>query len=304
MKKILVPIDFSDISRNALHFALSLAEKNQASVTLLNSVHFDYYSDYQYGTFSSAKTLMDDVKDAMAKKMEDFMKTLDTSVEVNMVISDSSLVTSVKEMVPEQGYDLIVIGTQGCTGLEEALIGSNTEKIVRHSPCPVISVPSKTEVDQINRILIPLDIREIKPSFLDKVAALQKHFEAEIEFLWVKTPHNVENEESVSEELTKLIQSHGVEHFDFTIVRNVFPSDGILWHAEDTNADMIAMATHARRGISHWLSGSLTEDTVNHIKVPVWSFRMEKKEKPVSLKSIKEAHGKPEYKKIEVLTTD
>ena len=151
--------------------------------------------------------------------------------------------------------------------------------------------------------MIPLDIREIKDSFLDKVAALQEQFKARIEFLWVKTPHNIENEEMVTEELTSHIKKHEITNFEFTIVKNVFPSDGILWHADDTNADMIAMATHARRGISHWLSGSLTEDTVNHIKVPVWSFKMEKKEKSISLNSVKNAHGKPEYKKIEVLTS-
>ena len=136
------------------------------------------------------------------------------------------------------------------------------------------------------------------------IAALQKQFDATIEFLWVKTPHNIENEEMVASELGKLIRQHGITNFEFTITKNVFPSDGILIHAYDTDANMIAMATHARRGISHWLSGSLTEDTVNHIKMPVWTFKMNKKEESINLNSVKNAQGKPEYKKIEVLTVD
>ncbi|MEQ9009669.1 MAG: universal stress protein, partial [Ekhidna sp.] len=193
---------------------------------------------------------------------------------------------------------------KGSSGLEEALIGSNTEKIVRHASCPVISIPGVVDATKVKRILVPVDIREIKASFLNQVASLQEQFDAKLEFLWVKTPHNIENEERVSQELGRVIEEHGISNFEFSTVRNVFPSDGILWHADDTNADMIAMPTHARRGISHWLSGSLTEDTVNHIDIPVWSLKMDKKEKSLSLRSIKEAYGKPEYKKIEVLTTD
>ncbi|WP_436516595.1 universal stress protein [Ekhidna sp. To15] len=302
MKKILVPVDFSHISTSATQFAIELAEKHDAEITLLNSVHFDYYSDYQFTSFSSAKSLMEEVREAMVEKMKEFTSKFNTKIKINTKIDEVYLVSAIKEMTKEEGYDLVIIGTKGCSGLEEVLIGSNTEKIVRHAACPVISIPDKVSVSEIKKILIPLDIREIKASFLNEVSKLQKSFKSKLEFLWVKTPHNIENEERVSNELSKQIQSHDITDFEFTIVNNVFPSDGILSYAQEIEANMIAMPTHARRGLSHWLSGSLTEDTVNHINVPVWSFRMDKKEKSISLDSIKNAHGKPEYKKIEVLT--
>lgn len=303
MKKILVPVDFSEVSGFATSFAIQLAEKNDAQITLLNSVHFDYFSDYQFTAFNSATSLMDDVRDAMEMKIKEYVKRFDTRLKIKTLIHESSLINSVKELINEKGYDLVVIGTQGSSGLEEALIGSNTEKVVRHAQCPVISVPCSIDISGVKRILIPLDIREIKSSFFKQVASLQKQFDATLEFLWVKTPHNIENEEKVNIEFSQLIEQYGISNFEFTVVRNVFPSDGILWHADDTNADMIAMQTHARRGIAHWLSGSLTEDTVNHINIPVWSFKMDKKEKSISLNSVKKAQGKPEYKKIEVLTS-
>ncbi len=304
MKKILVPVDFSSVSENATHFAIELAEKHDAQITLFNSVHFDYFTDYQFSSFSTAKSLMDDVHDAMVKKMDDYVKKFDTRRKLNVVVNSSHLVTAIKEMVKDQGFDLVVMGTSGCSGLEEALIGSHTERVVRHTPCPVISVPKRTSVTSIKKIMVPIDLREIKASFFEQIAQLQEKFGATLDFLWVKTPHNIENEEVVEKELSDLISSYGIKNFTLTIEHNVFPSDGILWHADDTNANMIAMATHARRGLSHWFSGSLTEDTVNHIDVPVWSFRLDKKEKAITLDSVKNAHGKPEYKKIEVLTTD
>lgn len=304
MKKILVPVDFSEVSGFATSFALQLAEKNDAEITLLNSVHFDYLTDYQFTSFITVKTLMTEVKEAMNVKMSEFVKKFQTRRRINTLLSDDSLIQSIKDLVKNEDYDLVVIGTSGSSGLEEVLVGSNTEKIVRHAQCPVISVPSSCDINKVKKILIPVDIREIKTSFLDRIASLQKQFDAKLEFLWVKTPHNIENEENVSSELSQIIEQHGVSNFEFTIVRNVFPSDGILWHADDTKADMIAMPTHARRGISHWLSGSLTEDTVNHINIPVWSFKLDKKEKAVNLESVKNAYGKAEYKKIHLLTSD
>ncbi len=304
MEKILVPIDFSDVSVRATQFAIELAEKHHAEITLLNSVHFDYFTDYQFSSFSTAKTLMDDVHDAMKKKMDAFVRQFDTAISLATEINSMHLITAIKEKVKDEGFDLVVVGTSGCSGLEEALIGSNTERVVRHAPCPVIAVPKDASSDEIEKVMVPIDLREIKGSFFEEIAKLQKTFNAKLDFLWIKTPHNIENEELVQKELTDLISSYGITDFTLTIEHNVFPSDGILWHADDTNADMIAMATHARRGLSHWFSGSLTEDTVNHIDIPVWTFKLDKKEKSISLDSIKNAHGKPEYKKIEVLTVD
>ena len=304
MEKILVPVDFSEVSEKATQFAIELAEKHHAEVTLLNSIHFDYFTDYQLSPFSNAVSLMDDVNSTMKKKMDDFVKKFDTEVKVTTQVTITHLITAIKQMVKEEGYTLVVVGTSGCSGLEEALIGSNTERVVRHAPCPVIAVPKSISIGAIKTIMVPIDLREIKGSFLEGIAALQKEFDAALDFLWVKTPHNIENEELIHEELSSVFSSFGIKNFTLTIEHNVFPSDGILWHADDVNADMIAMATHARRGLAHWFSGSLTEDTVNHIDIPVWTFKLDKKEKSIRLESVKGVHGKPEYKKIEVLTAD
>ena len=104
-----------------------------------------------------------------------------------------------------------------------------------------------------------------------------------MEFLWVETPHNIENSEVVSEEFNEVLKKYGFRDSSFTIVKNVFPSDGILSRVSDLGADMVAMATHSRRGISHWLSGSLTEDTVNHVHVPTWTFKLDKEAKNLKL---------------------
>lgn len=302
MKKILVPTDFSEVSENALRFAIEIAKKQEASITLFNSIHFDYFHDFQYAT-TSLQTMIEEVQQSVQERMEEFLKKYkNEGVEIDSYIDATNLITQIKEMVEVERYELVVVGTSGCSGLEEVFVGSNTEKIVRHTPCPVISVPLGYELHQIKKILIPIDIREIKDTFLRQIAQLQHQFGSEIEFLWVKTPHHIENEERVAVELNELIKSYDIQDFKFTIVRNVFPSDGILIHADNAKADMIAMATHARRGIAHWLSGSLTEDTLNHIQVPVWTFKIQKSEKPIRLASVENSSGKADYKVLPIPT--
>lgn len=299
--KILVPTDFSDVSTNAVHFAIDLAKKVDGEITLFNSIHFDYFQDYQYGYIPAVQTMADEVKGAVEKRMDQYVAQFATGVPIEKKISAMSMVTAIKDMVKEEDFDLVVIGTHGSSGMEEVFVGSNTERIVRHAPCPVISVPHEVHLQEIKKILVPIDLRELRASFFQQIARLQKFFNSELEFIWVKTPHNIENEEQVGQELAAMIESFGIDNYKFFIVKNIFPTDGIFLEANESEADMVAMATHARRGLSHWLTGSMTEDTVNHLEIPVWSFRIDKKDKVLGLDAVAKAKGTPLYKKLDVV---
>lgn len=301
MKKILVPIDFSDVSKYASEFAIDLAERSGAEIVFLHSMHFNYFRDFPHATGINLQQMITDVRDAVENSVKNYIEEFKTDAKVSSVISGLHLLEAVKDTIKEQNIGLVIVGTQGSSGWAEFLVGSNTERIVRWADCPVITVPGKSSFEKINRILIPIDLKEIQDEFMQKLLKLQKLFSAHMEFLWVETPHNIENDESVTEDFNVLLKKYGFRDASFTIVKNVFPADGILEHVTDLKADMVAMATHSRRGLSHWLSGSLTEDTVNHVPVPTWTFKLDKKAKNIELSSVKNATGKPEYQKIELL---
>ncbi|MEM6641873.1 MAG: universal stress protein [Bacteroidota bacterium] len=300
MKNILVPVDFSEVSEAAAQFAIDLAKKKKASITLLNSTPMSFVGDYPFPTYSGADVWRDEVITSIINQMARMIEDLETeSIQIQSKVSSLGLVPAILDQIKKEEVDLVVMGTNGASGLDEFLIGSNTEKVVRQVHCPVISVPSSTSVDDINKILIPIDLREIRSSFLLEIAGLQDFFNCELEFLWVKTPHNVENEEKVTQELSLIFKKHGIEDYRFIIVRSVFPGDGILMETDASGANMVAMATHARRGISHWLSGSLSEDTINHVHVPVWTFKINRNEEVIALKSSEAVGDIPAYRKIE-----
>jgi nucleotide-binding universal stress UspA family protein len=297
MKKILVPIDFSEVSGLAADFAVDMAEKSNAKLIFLNSVHYNYFVDFPVGVGVNIHSLVQEVSDAMKIRMEEFVKNLNTTVNIECRISHLHLLEAVKEIQKEEKIGLVIMGTQGSSGWSELLIGSNTERIVRWSECPVISVPVKTTFNSIKKILIAIDLKEVQVAFLERIAKLQKLFNAEMQCVWVKTPHNIENDQLVTNEMESLFKKHEIKNASFTIVKTVFPTDGIFIQAQKMGADMIAMATHSRRGITHWLNGSITEDTINHVHIPVWTFKLEKENENVNFFSIDEAKAQKKYTK-------
>lgn len=301
MKTILVPTDFSETSEHALDFAVQLAKKDNSDVLVMHGIEVvRFYEDY----YSGAKAMtnyFEELQEVSQSKLDKLTNDRQgDGVTIRTAIKAGNLLYTVEEIMEEEDIDLIVMGTKGASGFSEVFIGSNTEKMVRQASCPVISVPASATTEEVKRIIVPLDLSEIRKTFLDHVSHLQKVFDAELNFLWVQTPHDIENTEQVKEELTTLLIASGIAQssFKISIVKSIFPSDGILLASETYDANLIAMATHGRRGISHWLHGSLTEDTVNHAERPVWTFKMNKDEKPVSIKSTRPAGKKPEYRNI------
>ena len=66
-----------------------------------------------------------------------------------------------------------------------------------------------------------------------------------------------------------------MKNYTINIYSDKVEEDGIIFYAQDINADLIALATHGRSGLLHLLSGSIAEDVVNHAKRPVWTFRLQ-----------------------------
>lgn len=285
MKKILVPVDFSEVSKSAAKFALELAEESKSEVVFLYSSHINYYNEFNHTTALNFQAVIEEVEKSIRERMENFQNELSPDLKFRAEISRLHLTESIKEMVVDEQIDLIVMGTYGSSGFSEFFIGSNTERVVRLAGCPVISIPSDVSFEDIKKILVPVDLREIQDEFLKKLLALQQFFSASLEFVWVQTPHNIENDELVKREFKALFDTYGFEKATFSIEHNVFPDQGILDRAYNTDADMIAIATHSRRGISHLFSGSIAEDTINHIDVPVWTFKLDRKAKNLNLAS-------------------
>jgi len=139
VKRVLVPIDFSDCAKKALRYAIPLAKEHEAAITLLYVVPPDYAVG-EYGGFDYAA-----LEAEMRSSSERDLATLAVDevrgeVSTDMLVRSGSPAFEIIEAAKELPADVIVISTHGRTGWKHALLGSVTENVVRHAPCPVLVV--------------------------------------------------------------------------------------------------------------------------------------------------------------------
>jgi universal stress protein A len=136
--RILVPVDFSECAQTALRYALGLATQFEAELTLAHVVEqIVYPGDWMYPPLALSD-FATEKRDQVLDKMKSLVK--DPEVNVRHVVRVGRAWQEVIELAKENKTDLIVLATHGYTGLKHVLLGSVAEKIIRHAPCPVLTV--------------------------------------------------------------------------------------------------------------------------------------------------------------------
>jgi len=138
LRTILVPLDFSGKSRQALRYAVPLAQKFSAQIVLLHVVHSDYNTSAKAG---SAPPIPRAVSQPVLRRLEEMAGTLVPAAQrgQNFVQMGSPYV-EILATARRLDVDLIVLSTQGRSGVKAFFVGSTAEQIMRHATCPVLSV--------------------------------------------------------------------------------------------------------------------------------------------------------------------
>ncbi len=271
MKKILVPCDFSETAIEAFKFAVGIAEKSNGVIHLLSVVELPMLYD-SAAVLSFEQAYMSDRKKEIeknfAKMKEKWAKDVPVSIKIH--VEYGGTVPVIRRMITETKADLVVLGTHGAKGLKEFTIGSNTEKIVRSSPVPVIAM--KKSIKQVKSIVLPtppdFDLEELTM----EVKELQSFFGATLHILYVNTPARFRTDGQIKQAMKDFAKRFMLKNFTLNIYNELSEEEGIKSFAKEVKADIIAMRTHGRRGIAHFASGSIAEDVVNHIDCAIWTY--------------------------------
>jgi nucleotide-binding universal stress UspA family protein len=277
MKKILVPIDFSKNSRNALQIAAEIATKSGAALEILHvnlaSIYAAPLSEY----VAVSKYVVEDQQyDATAageleKLKAELLANPDfAGINVTIRVEDGYLHTAVRTVATDDKIDLVVMGTKGASGISEFLLGSNTEKVIRTAPCPVLSVPENTEKFAPKVVLLPSTLKNDQANVFRYLAKWENTFNFLVKVLYLNNPSGLPTDGSAEARKNRFCEAAGLNKTDVIMTTESFFEDStILSAADQFNADLIVMGTHQRQGLSHLLFGSITEDTVNHSHIPV-----------------------------------
>ncbi len=144
-KKILFPTDFSDTSKHALTYAVSLARECRAELLLVHVVDNSLDYSFAYSGMTPYQAPLQDYYTDIRERTQELLretikKEVDLTTKTDTDVAFGTPHREIIELAKDRGVDLIVIGTHGRSGLGHLLIGSTAEKVVREAPCPVLTV--------------------------------------------------------------------------------------------------------------------------------------------------------------------
>lgn len=277
MKKILVPVDFSEYSEYALEAAATIAKKHDAEIIVLHMLGLSeaILSREEASGLSEAVYYM-----KLAKKRFDTFLNKDylKGLTVKESVQNYKVFSEINEAAKEQDVDLIVMGSHGTGGgIGEIFVGSNAEKVVRTSEIPVLVVKHHISDLKLENVLFACDFKDDSVRPYLNASRLFKKFGSKVHLLYVNLPNesfksSEEIEDRITEFLTKADGNIGA--LEDVVIRNDYTAEGgIFKYGEKIGADIIAIPTHCRKGLAHFFYGSLGEDLVNHAPIPVMTFR-------------------------------
>lgn len=219
---------------------------------------------------------------ALIKKARKQMETLLNSslvagVKVRSALRIGTPFHGMRTIITDSKVDLVVMGTAGQTKVEEMIIGTNTEKVVRHAKCPVLTVHKKPSKADVKNIVYATALSKDEESFAAVVKQMQGLYEdSVVHLVRINTPGNFQRDVVVRKYMQDFAKKQMLKKYTINIFNDLSEEEGIIYFADSINADLIAMATHGRTGFAHVLAGSIAEDVVSHSKRPVLTYVVKK----------------------------
>jgi nucleotide-binding universal stress UspA family protein len=283
--KILCAVDFSPGSRQALRTAVHVATQTGAELVLAHAWYVPpiaFAGEYVFAPMDLQR-MQDDARHQLEIGVAEARRLGAPRVSSRLLEGPpgAAIVSAL------DGIDLVVIGTQGRTGLARVLLGSVAEKIVRHAPCSVMVVHEHDEPHEYHHVLCPVDFSPGTDTVLDRAAELVRPgglgitlFHAlELPVAYSGEP-TADFQRHLDVRAAELLDEHAARLEKRTTVpvakRSRIGSAGaqvLQILDEDSSYDLVVVGSHHRTGISRVLLGSVAEKIVRHAPCPVLVVR-------------------------------
>lgn len=274
--KVVFPTDFTDLAMNALKVAIRICRKHNASLHLVNTVELDYYS-FSIEPYSSTVYSNQEVLDASKANLHAIKEEIEQREGISCFVhvEPGNPAHYICTVATEEMADLIVMGTHGASGFREFFIGSNAYKVVKHAPCPVLTIPGNFRKDTFEKIMFPIrSTTGIEEKYeMVKSILLEKNVVLEVTGIVDKSrPDQITKiSSSLSKLKLRMVDDKINFHSDLFYVSNI--AGDILRIGEEKEADLLAINATLDYNWREMFIGPYTQQIVNHSKIPVLSFR-------------------------------
>tara|TARA_B100001758_G_scaffold234257_1_gene233282 strand:- start:930 stop:1805 length:876 start_codon:yes stop_codon:yes gene_type:complete len=275
VSKILVPIGFSDQSIVALGQAFNLARIKKSDIVLLSVIK---EQSVMQALFTDDKS--DDLKAKVKEKLNSIAQVYskEYGIDVDIMVSKGKIYEKINEVSEMISADLIVMGTNGSQGRSSKVIGSNAEKVVRLSKCPVITIKGKEHRDGCENIILPIDLENETKQKTTYAIEYARYWNATVRVVSVVLGNN--NDERVTlkkniNQVKNFIANAGVECTAELVEGDKKQSlgDFVFDYERRFDSDLIIIMTK-REELS--LSNNISDTAryiINNSEIPVMSIR-------------------------------
>ena len=285
IEKILVPLDFSLASMEALDYAVSIARQFRAAIHLVH-----VYPPDEASSVPGAGHLLFQSAEAVGRINEELTgihrKHAPAFRPENCYVRRGRAYDEIVCLAREIDADLIALSTRGHSGLKHLLLGSTAERVVRNAPCPVLVARKRkskaaNESFAIRTILAPTDFSQCSLAGTEYAAFLGRTLRATLRLFHATYPYtNYVFVDRAGVRLSGLVEAvqetarqemAALKQMDFlwglsvqTEIRPGYAVDEICVAASEPNVDLVVTSTHGRTGLKHALIGSVAEHVVRY----------------------------------------
>ena len=275
MYKILVPVDFSKKSEFAVKMSAKIGKKIKSEIHLLHLVELPSgIVDMGAGSnFSIPASMMylRKVKDKIIHLKNTFF---DSDHIIKYSIKFENPFEGIRNYTQKNDINLIVMGSKGVSDFEEMIIGSNTEKVVRTSNIPVVVVKTDNDKFKFKKLVFASNFDdENKAAFVDFLSFAKK-FNSQIHLLKINTISNFESSYTTHKKIKDFVKGFNLKRKTITIYNDASVVKGIINFAKEIDADVIALTTHGRSGLSSLFNGSIAKSVSKNVLRPVITFKI------------------------------
>lgn len=276
IKKILVPVDFSEAANNALEVAVAMATRHKAEIHLLHVVQAGIFIDPtgMHGLVPGIEqTFLKDAKENIKKHKTAILKS--HPLVVNTYVETGNIATGISKYVHIHKADIVVMGTHGASGWSEYFLGSNAMTTIKECACPVLTIPPSFKKRTFDSILYPIrNVAGVMGKY-DYVKPIIEKNDAVIYLLGLAHVDEEYEAGLLGNQLKAVREAiqHNNKYIDYETHQCDNIAAKVLEVAHRRKDDIMIINATLDKAWYKFFSGSYTQQIVNHSKIPVLSVK-------------------------------
>jgi nucleotide-binding universal stress UspA family protein len=271
MKNIAVATDFSEGSINAVNYAASLAADVNAKLHIIHVYETPVFftSEMPYTAVEAAEKMASEEANRSMKAVADDIQKDHSTLKFDCIIKKGLTADLVCQLARDVGAEILVTGATGAGVIERTLIGSTTTAFINHAEIPVLIIPGESNFNGLAKLVYTSDLKESNISEVSQILPLVKHFDAELDILFIDNTIHADSEEFSEIMKTRVHDSIDHDKLAGFICTDPNVINGINLFLKENPADMICMLTHGRKFPATLWSASVTKKFSYHPDIPL-----------------------------------